>query len=517
MKPKKIVLFISVILCGLLTVSFFFPKEGIKITDSWVLHFPTMEELFESNNAKTVDISQIVSQNQVPEDSLDSWRPEMSSGKLNDSVLVYYEPKPINPKEVTRKLEFAGNDKSVLYPFFKELSEIQSNGHLIRILHYGDSQIEADRISSFLRNKFQGQFGGSGPGLIAAVPPFDFDSPVKYEYSESWLRFTGFGKKDSSVHHNRYGVLASFSRFAPYTDNKDSVHHKQDSLKGNLIEYKAWLNINHSKYSFQNVKNYSQCRIFYGYNKYPVNLKVLSGAQELDKKILLPSENLQVKKWTFAETPPFLRFEFSGFDSPDIFAIALDGAHGVAVDNIPLRGSSGLIFTNMNQGLLQAIYQNLNAKLIILEFGGNIAPSILDNYDFYESGFYSQLLTLKRLIPGVCIIVIGIADMSLKDKDKYVSYPNVVLIRDALKKATFKAKCAYWDTYEAMGGQNSMPSWVFSEPPLAEKDFTHFTVKGSGIVAQMFYKALMFEYNSYYNQFIKNKQSANTADSKGAK
>jgi lysophospholipase L1-like esterase len=198
-----------------------------------------------------------------------------------------------------------------------------------------------------------------------------------------------------------------------------------------------------------------------------------------------------------------LRLEFSGYDSPDIYALALDGTHGVAVDNIPLRGSSGLIFTSTSQNMLQSIYQNLNAKLVILQFGGNVAPAMHDNYDGYEASFYSQLITLKKLIPGVTVIVIGIADMSIKDKDKYVSYPNVAIIRDALKNATFKAKCAYWDTYEAMGGANSMPSWVFSDPPLAEKDFIHFTVKGSSIVAQMFYKALMFEYNEYYNQFIK--------------
>ena len=98
--------------------------------------------------------------------------------------------------------------------------------------------------------------------------------------------------------------------------------------------------------------------------------------------------------------------------------------------------------------------------------------------------------------------------MSQKDKDQYVSLPNVTLIRDALKNAAFKADCAFWDTFEAMGGENSMPSWVFADPPLAEKDFTHFTVKGSQIIAQMFYKALMLEYNDYFNSKIKNDKSA---------
>jgi hypothetical protein len=504
MKPKNVVFFILLILCGLLTVSFLFPKKGIELTEKWVLHFPTFDELFGNDDSKIVDISDIVKQNQVPEDSLDLWKQDMAQGKINDSVIVYYDPKPINPNEISRKLEFPNGDKRVLFSFFKELSEVRSNGKLIRIMHYGDSQIEADRISSYLRNRLQGQFGGSGPGLFPAVPPYDFDAHIKTEYSPGWLRYTGFVKRDTNLTHNRYGILSSFSRYAPLPLKKDSLATDTINIKPHLQEYHAWLRVNHSPYSLSNVKSYAQCRIFYGFNKYPVNLKVYAGEQEIDKKILLPSETVQMKKWAFNETPPFLKFEFSGYDSPDFYALALDSRSGVAVDNIPLRGANGYIFTNNDFGVLHAMFQQLNPKLVIMQFGGNVAPTMLDNYDYYESGFYRQLITLKKLVPDVSIIVIGIADMSIKEKDQFVSYPNIELIRNALKNACFRANAAYWDTYEAMGGANSMPSWVFSDPPLAEKDFIHFTIRGSTVIAQMFYKALMFEYNEYFNQNIKN-------------
>ena len=511
MKPSKILLFVLLILGCLLSIAFFFPKEGIKITDDLVLYFPTIDELMEDPNNSVVDISDIIAKYQVKEESLLDENIGMSSAMMDDSSIIYYEPKTINANEVNQKLEFPANDKSVLYPFFKELSEIQSNGKLIRIMHYGDSQIEADRISSYLRYKIQGQFGGQGPGLIPAVQPYGFESPVKVELSEGWVRYTGFGILDSTIKHSRYGVLSSFSRFAPYSNNfKDSLLRLKDTL-ANKNEYNAWIKINHSKYSQNNVKKYSQCRLFYGFNQYPVNLKVYSGEKEIDKKILLSSENLQVKRWTFSETPSYLRMEFNGYDSPDIYALALDGLHGVAVDNIALRGSSGLVFTTTSENLLRAIYQNLNTKLIILQFGGNVAPTMKDNYDYYQQSFFNQLVRLKKIIPDVNIIVIGIADMSLKEKDKYVSYPNVLLIRDALKRATFKANCVFWDTYQAMGGNNSMPSWVFADPPLAEKDFIHFTINGSRIIAQMFYQALMLEYNEYFSRNIKGKSSINSS------
>ncbi len=495
MKPSKILLFILLIMGSLLCIAFFFPKDGIRISDDLVLYFPTIEELMEESDNGIVDISEIIAKNQVKEEGQDE-RKTSARYVMNDSSIVYYEPLKINTGEVSRKIEFPGNDKTVLYSFFKELSEIHSNGRLIRIMHYGDSQIEADRMSSYLRNRIQSQFGGSGPGLIPAVQPYGFDSPSKIELSDGWIRYPGFGLRDSSIKHSKYGVLMSFSRFSPIINIEDSLTNKRE-------EYHAWIKINHSPYSHNNVKRYTQCRMFYGNNKYPVNMKLFAGENEIDKKVLLPSDLLQIKKWTFDQTPAYIKMEFNGYDSPDIYAMALDGMQGVAVDNIPLRGSSGLVFTTTNENLLQAIYQNLNTKLIILQFGGNVAPTIKDNYDFYQQSFYNQLIRLRKLIPDVNIIVVGIADMSLREKDQYVTYPNVTLIRDALKKAAFKANCAFWDTYEAMGGKNSMPSWVFSDPPLAEKDFVHFTIDGSKIIAQMFYQALMLEYNDYFNKTIK--------------
>ncbi len=181
MKPTKIVFFILLILGGLLSLAFFFPKEGIRITDDLVLHFPTIDELMEDSNKKVVDITEIIKNNQVPEDSIDVEQEERTSVVMKDSSIIYYEPVEINPKDVTRKLEFPDNNKKVLHLFFRELSKVKSNGKLIRILHYGDSQIEADRISSFLRHKLQGQFGGSGPGLIPPVQPYGFKAPVVAE------------------------------------------------------------------------------------------------------------------------------------------------------------------------------------------------------------------------------------------------------------------------------------------------------------------------------------------------
>jgi lysophospholipase L1-like esterase len=183
--------------------------------------------------------------------------------------------------------------------------------------------------------------------------------------------------------------------------------------------------------------------------------------------------------------------------SPEFYGIALDCHTGVAVDNMPFRGSSGAEFTRMNQGLISRQLKFLNGKLIVLQFGVNVVPYIAKDYQFYESMLYSQLAALRRYNPQVSILVVGVSDMSRRINGEFVSYPNVALIRDAQRNAAFKAGCAFWDLYEAMGGENSMPSWVYNKPALANKDFTHFTARGAQLVAEMLYKALMTDYETF--------------------
>jgi hypothetical protein len=157
--------------------------------------------------------------------------------------------------------------------------------------------------------------------------------------------------------------------------------------------------------------------------------------------------------------------------------------------------------------------KSLNVKLIIMHFGVNVVPIVRDQYTFYENQFYKQLKSLKALDDDLSIIVMGVTDMSQKSGGTYESYPNIEKIRDAQRSAAFRAGCAFWDTYEAMGGKNSMPSWVFADPPLARKDFTHFTYKGSVVIAKMFYKALMQDYFEYQDtqqtEVLSTKKSTN--------
>jgi hypothetical protein len=206
---------------------------------------------------------------------------------------------------------------------------------------------------------------------------------------------------------------------------------------------------------------------------------------------------MNVMQYSWKEPVNNLTVKMKGMSSPDVYALALDDLWGVAVDNIPLRGSSGLEFTRTDTAFLRKMYSEFNTGMILLQFGVNVVPHIVSDYNYYEYGLYRQLTFLKKINPGVPIIVLGVSDMSMMDRGSYRSYPNIELIRNAQRNAALRAGCGFWDTYEAMGGENSMTAWAFAEPPLAQKDFTHFSYRGSMVIGQMFWNALLHEYEKF--------------------
>ena len=146
----------------------------------------------------------------------------------------------------------------------------------------------------------------------------------------------------------------------------------------------------------------------------------------------------------------------------------------------------------------RVMMDHLSPDLIILQYGGNVVPYITPRY--YEKAFKRELNFLKELCPDVPVIIIGPADMSTREKGRFISYPNLEPVRDALRNAALDSGFAFWDLYEAMGGYNSMPSFVHADPPLARPDYVHFTSLGVNLVAEMFYNALMLEYIEFLSK-----------------
>ena len=469
-------------------IMFSFPEKGIKIGNS-TLQFPTINDFF-------IPEFEEDSLSKLEDDLAELFDSTVVVSKIDSAVIQH---KLDSLKKFKQGLQLNDKGKSAMHRFFSALDNAKKKK--VRIMHYGDSQIEADRITSFLRNELQKKFGGYGVGLFPIIQVARKMS-VNTEYSENWKRYPGFGRKDSTVTHMKYGALMAFCRYAPIP---------QSNIINDSINYEAWLKIKKPRASYGRTKTYSQLKIFLSNSHTSINYNILANGETVKSGVISPNTPFQTLQANFSTTPEEITITFNGSDSPDIYGISLEGGNGVLMDNIPLRGSSGTIFTKQDATTLSNMYASLSPNLIIMEFGGNTIPYIKTDKGATDYGrwFKSQINFMKRRNPGAAIIVIGPGDMSVKEKTEYVTYPYLESVRDAMKEAAISSGCVFWDMYEVMGGKNSMPKWVEAEPSLAASDYIHFSPKGAKKIAEEFNTKLFQMYNDYKHPNQKKKKPIN--------
>ncbi len=457
----------------------FFPENGTSVF-GLNLNFPTISKFYSLNEDTLIPIDEKQQELEkiLAKLKLDSIKIDLQLKKqIQDSI-----------DDAWKKLQYPENDKTILYAFFQQLDNARNEK--VRIMHFGDSQIEADRITSYVRNELQKEFGGGGAGLFA-IEQVTRKMSVKQTHSKNWSRYAGFGrKKDTSIKHKKYGVLLAFSKYSPLVDSNQ------------VPNYESWVRIKRPTASFSKAKQYNELTIYYGNSEHKSYLEVFVDSNNIENDSLKSGIGVNTKKIKFSSTPKDLTLKFSGLESPDFYALSIESKKGVIMDNIPLRGASGTEFSKQDKSCMKDMFKHLKPSLLILEFGGNTIPYIKSKERAYKYGkwFGSQIRLLKSLCPNATILVIGPADMSKKEETNFITYPLLSEVRNALKEHTFKEGGVFWDMYEAMGGQNTMPKWAEENPPLASKDYIHFTSKGARKIAELFYSSLKEDYNAYKEQ-----------------
>lgn len=469
MPIRKIVGFIAVCILMLALLSLIFPKQGIDI-GSFSLNFPSIEDVLivKEDNQNEIDPEKQLA---LMEEAFHLKNLEVLADS-NDYYEDFFANSPV-------RIQFPDNNPALFDSLFSTIDRDASK-QIVRILHYGDSQIEQDRISDVIRASFQERFGGRGMGMIPAIQVIP-TSYINQRYSGNMQRYIVYGPADIRASHNRYGPMG---QVCEVTDSGTIT------INARELGYKDEL------------KYYSQIKMMVGHNSQ--NFKAVlyyndktDGEQQIEKAIA-DSSTLTVLTWNMPKSVNSFSITMSG--SAEIYALLLDGNNGVAVDNIPMRGCSGTMFTGINADLLRMSYRKLNVQLLILEYGGNAMPAMNDSNDVssYKESISRQIRFFKELIPEANILFIGPADMSCQVDGTMQTYPLLEATIEAIKEAALENGAAFWDMYQVMGGHNSMLQWVKKEPPLAGSDYIHFTRKGATEIAQLLDKSLSMCYNYYH-------------------
>ena len=450
MKPRHIAYIIWIIIALLGVVCWMVPEDGFSI-GKYTLRWPTLAEALDLTNEGMMELT-----NDSLLAAIDTTALMSTDSVIQQDTFVVKDSVPQKSLPIIPEVNVVNTDsRAYMAAFYAALDSASTQP--VRVVHYGDSQIEEDRITNVLRERWQKQYGGGGVGLL----PLHQTIPTRT--IRQWLSINGV-VQTAQQGPKRYLVYGLRSMRLADSDDY-GVMGQVAVMDSTLVEG--------SEDIVMNIEPIDKKRKPHNYFN---RMRLLTSLP--DSLLVLPDStthyqlHLQGKK--------------------NVYGVSLETPTGVIVDNIPMRGCSGNIFTKIDSTQLSDFYRETNTRLIILQFGGNMIPqtenpSTISGY--VRSTLRQQIRYIRACAPQASILFIGPSDMSTRIDGEMTTYPLVPYMDKLLKKMAEEEQIAYWSMYDAMGGKNSMVHWV--EVGLAGSDYVHFTRAGANKIGRMLYEWLM--------------------------
>jgi len=240
-------------------------------------------------------------------------------------------------------------------------------------------------------------------------------------------------------------------------------------------------------------RKFSTIGLHYGNCRYPIKISVFNDGKLIKEDSLNTNGKYHNYKIKTPITPKNLVIELEGKVSADFYGLTLDGGAKVQIDNVAMRGASGLIYTGSSGSTYGRMVRELGPKFVIMQYGGNMMPYLKDSTDVdrYAKQMVNQVNWIRRRAKETSVLFIGPTDMCAPVNGKMETYPLLPYLNEKLMQTSLENNIAYWSMYHAMGGKGAMTLWV--DEKMASRDYMHFTWKGTKIISELFFTALYLD------------------------
>lgn len=350
--------------------------------------------------------------------------------------------------------------------FFKTLNKRKGMNRPVRVAFLGDSFIEGDIIVADVREQLQNKYGGRGIGFVPMASAVATYTPSVHHTFKNWKSYSIIQKKDGEERFMPQGVT-----FAP--------------LSGATAQFEGvkWK---------PNLDSYSRARLLYVNNGTGRVGVQINGRDTIWQNLSAKGTVDQiVSKGDIRR----IAYSFDATGDTRILGVVLEDSTGVSVDNYSVRGNSGLWMHRVNKPLSNQLDKLMHYDLVVLQYGVNVVESNVLSYGAYRQSMVKVINHLKSCMPRASFLVLSIGDRSTQQDGEFVTMPGVHGMIKAQKQIAQECGVAFWNMFDAMGGENSMVRYV--ENNWASKDYTHISHAGGRRIANALMKALMLEADKY--------------------
>ena len=369
---------------------------------------------------------------------------------------------------VEHPLDEAGGALDRFYDALRR-AEAREEGAGVNILHYGDSPTTADLITADTRIALQKQFGDGGHGFCLIAKPWAW-----YEHRGVNLSGGGWKIEPANQSQSRDGLFGlggvSFNG-APGAWSRvvlrDGGH---TMVEVSFLRMPGGGSFNLTIGERVTEVDTSGPEVSLGYEQFPVS----PGERRFE--IHVTAGTVRLFGYSFQKPGPGLVYN----------SLGVNGAY-VAMPARMFR----------EQHWADALRHN-QPSLVVINYGTNesVYPEFVDSR--FASELKEVIRRVRAAVPESSLLVMSPMDRGKREASGEIgtvpALPRVVAIEQRVARET---GCAFFNTFQAMGGSGTMGRWYLAEPRLVSADFIHPMPAGARIVGNLLAKALVDGYSKY--------------------
>ncbi len=359
------------------------------------------------------------------------------------------------------------------------LTDLRKSGAITRASHWGDSVLGGDGVTHAIRRRLQTRFGDAGHGFHAL-------GRYNLAYSHRGIRFGDRGGWRTCEiifkceRDGRYGYAGVSST----------------SSGGGTSRYRT------AKKGFGS--KVSRFEVWHATAPDGGRLQVkVDGEVErvIDTKSEVPGDAVATFSVSDGEHGFEVRAIGDGVARGYGVVLERDGP-GVVWDELSLIGAFTQRLDYQDPEHIAWQVQRRDVDLMVFMFGGNdVQRQKMDLYRTmqpYEDEYTAVIQKFRKGKPDAACMIMSLVDHGERVGKHGIQTRRIVPQLVASQRRVALAEgCAFFNTFEAMGGDGSIGRWYHAEPRLANPDFAHPTVEGQEVIATLLYQALMKGYAEF--------------------
>jgi lysophospholipase L1-like esterase len=383
------------------------------------------------------------------------------------------EPAPLGPDGAARDgvaspLE---DPSGSLTHFYEALARGEhtkdGGGGLTRILHYGDSMLTGDSVSGTVRRLLQERFGNGGHGFVLPGRPWPW---YRHRGADSW---SSEGFRVNRITTNPVGDGCLGLGAVTFRTYQGGARFVVEPAEGERV-----------------------ARFELYYLRHPRGGDLTLRVDDAREEQLSTAADRQASAFHEISVPEGvhrLAVTYTGGGEVRIFGVTLErSGPGVVYDSLGVNGLHASNFRRLDPGHVAEQIGHRAPDLIVVMLGTNESQNQSLDLERHGRDYADMLAMLRRGAPSASCLVASPPDRVLGPRGQRRSLMAAIV--DRQREVARESGCAFWNTFEAMGGEGSATAWRRMSPPLMGGDNTHPTPIGAELLGSQIARALISGY-----------------------